>query len=133
MLHDRRIPGSKANLDHIAVTPSGVYVIDAQRYRGRRPQTQVDSGLFRPRTEHLIVGRRDSTKLVVGMHKQVQTDGLREFYICPGDKLRSDVGTRHMKFLAIKGGARPRNPLSKHAGIYPEQMRRWQKGWRRLA
>ncbi|MFC5179418.1 nuclease-related domain-containing protein [Nocardioides taihuensis] len=35
VLHDRRIPGSRANIDHIAITPSGVYVIDAKRYRGR--------------------------------------------------------------------------------------------------
>jgi len=72
MLHDRRIPASKANIDHIAVTPSGIYVIDAKRYRGRRPHLQVEGGLLRPRTERLIVGTRDSTKLVAGMHKQVQ-------------------------------------------------------------
>ena len=72
MLHDRRIPASRANIDHIAVTPSGIYVIDAKRYRGRRPHLQVEGGLFRPRTERLIVGTRDSTKLVAGMHKQVQ-------------------------------------------------------------
>jgi hypothetical protein len=72
MLHDRRIPASRANIDHIAVTPSGIYVIDAKRYRGRRPHLQVEGGLFRPRTERLLVGTRDSTKLVAGVHKQVQ-------------------------------------------------------------
>ena len=35
VLHDRRIPGSRANIDHLAVTPTGVYVIDAKKYRGR--------------------------------------------------------------------------------------------------
>lgn len=34
LLHDRRIPRSKANIDHLAVTASGVYVIDAKKYRG---------------------------------------------------------------------------------------------------
>ena len=34
-LHDRRIPGSQANIDHLAVTPGGVYVIDAKWYSGR--------------------------------------------------------------------------------------------------
>ena len=34
VLHDRRLPGSKANIDHIAVTANGVWVIDAKRYRG---------------------------------------------------------------------------------------------------
>lgn len=34
VIHDARIPGSRANVDHIAVTPSGVYVIDAKKYQG---------------------------------------------------------------------------------------------------
>jgi len=32
ILHDRRIPGSRANIDHIVVAPSGVWIIDAKRY-----------------------------------------------------------------------------------------------------
>jgi hypothetical protein len=35
VLHDRAIPRSRANIDHIAVVPSGVWVIDTKRYRGR--------------------------------------------------------------------------------------------------
>lgn len=35
VLHDRRIPGSKANIDHIAITRKGIWVIDAKRYKGR--------------------------------------------------------------------------------------------------
>jgi hypothetical protein len=35
VFHDRRIPGSKANIDHIAITPAGISVIDAKRYKGR--------------------------------------------------------------------------------------------------
>lgn len=31
VLHDRRIPGTRANIDHIAVSSSGVFVIDAKR------------------------------------------------------------------------------------------------------
>jgi ribosome modulation factor len=61
------------------------------------------------------------------------TDGLREFYICPGDPLRSDVRKRYDQYLASKGGTRPRNPASKHSAIYPEQVRKWRNGWRRLA
>src|SRR5262249_24420469 len=33
LLHDRRIPGGRANTDHIAVGAAGVFVIDAKRYR----------------------------------------------------------------------------------------------------
>lgn len=71
LLHDRRIPSSRANIDHLAVTASGVYVIDAKKYRGR-PHLKVEGGLFRPRVERLLVGSRDCTKLVDGVLKQVE-------------------------------------------------------------
>jgi Nuclease-related domain len=35
LLHDRRLPGSRANIDHIAVAAAGVFVIDTKRYRGK--------------------------------------------------------------------------------------------------
>ena len=70
LLHDRRLPRSRANIDHLAVTRSGIYVIDAKKYRGR-PNLKVDGGLLRPRVERLLVGSRDCTKLLDGVHKQV--------------------------------------------------------------
>ena len=75
VLHDRRIPGSKANIDHIAITAAGVWVIDAKRYKGR-PDLKIKGGILRPRVEKLLVGRRDCTKLVDGVLKQV--DLVRE-------------------------------------------------------
>lgn len=48
VLHDRRIPGSKANIDHIAVTRGGIWVIDAKRYKGR-PELKIEGGILRPR------------------------------------------------------------------------------------
>lgn len=70
LLHDRRIPRSTANIDHIAVTTNGLYVIDAKKYRGR-PHLKTDGGLLRPRVERLLVGSRDCTKLVDGVLRQV--------------------------------------------------------------
>ncbi|WP_284982452.1 nuclease-related domain-containing protein [Arthrobacter sp. efr-133-TYG-118] len=70
VLHDRRIPGSKANIDHIAITRKGIWVIDAKRYKGR-PELKIEGGIIRPRVEKLLVGRRDCTKLVDGALKQV--------------------------------------------------------------
>jgi hypothetical protein len=70
VLHDRRIPGSRANIDHIAVAPSGVYVIDAKKYAGRR-RLKIAGGFLRARTERLLVGTRDCTKVVDGVLKQV--------------------------------------------------------------
>jgi hypothetical protein len=71
VLHDRRIPGTKANIDHIVVAPTGVFVIDAKKYKGR-PNLKVEGGILRPRVEKLIVGSRDCTKLVAGVTKQVE-------------------------------------------------------------
>lgn len=66
VLNDRRIPGSRANIDHLVVTAHGVYVIDAKRYVGKRPTRRVDGGLFNPRREVLLVDGRDRTQLVEG-------------------------------------------------------------------
>jgi hypothetical protein len=71
VLHDRRIPGTRTNIDHIAVTPTGVYVIDAKKYAGR-PRLAIEGGLLRPRVEKLIVGTRDCTSLVDGVLQQIK-------------------------------------------------------------
>lgn len=70
VLHDRRIPRLRANIDHIVITGAGVWVVDAKRYRNKRPRLRVEGGLFRPRTEKLIVGG-DRTKLVDSVLRQV--------------------------------------------------------------
>jgi hypothetical protein len=70
LLHDRRLPGSRGNVDHIAVTRSGVWVIDAKRYNGR---VAVSKPLFRE--AKLTVAGRDRTDLVRGLARQV--DGVR--------------------------------------------------------
>jgi hypothetical protein len=54
-LHDRRIPGTRANIDHIAVGPRGVFVIDAKKYTGG-PSLRVEGGLFSPRGDFTIGG-----------------------------------------------------------------------------
>lgn len=71
LLNDRRIPRSRANIDHLVVCPSGVFVVDAKRYRNARPELRVEGGLLRLGTELLYVGGRDRTSLVAGMHEQV--------------------------------------------------------------
>jgi hypothetical protein len=35
VLHDLAVPGSRANIDHLAIGPGGVFVIDSKQYRGR--------------------------------------------------------------------------------------------------
>jgi hypothetical protein len=72
VLHDRRIRGTRANIDHIAIGPAGVWVIDAKRYVNKRPALRVEGGFIRPRVESLRIGGRDGTKLVEGVKSQVE-------------------------------------------------------------
>lgn len=74
VLHDRRIPGSRANIDHIAISRSGsVWTIDAKNYAGQ-VQLADKGGLFRT-DSRLYVGRRDCTTLIQGM--ATQTGAIR--------------------------------------------------------
>jgi hypothetical protein len=69
VLHDRRIPRRRANIDHIAVSANGVFVIDAKNYAGK--VRRIDKGGWFSTDPRLFVGRRDCTKLVTGMAEQV--------------------------------------------------------------
>jgi hypothetical protein len=77
VLHDRRIPGSRANIDHVAVTPGGVFVIDAKHYSGRVEKRNLGN-IFRWDVR-VYVGRRDCTKLVHRAEDQAEVarDALR--------------------------------------------------------
>jgi hypothetical protein len=66
ILHDHAIPGSRANIDHIAVTTTGVWVIDTKRYKGK---VQIAKPLFGKPT--LKIAGRDKTGLVDSLAKQV--------------------------------------------------------------
>jgi hypothetical protein len=65
-LHNRRMPRGRGDIDHIAVTPSGVFVIDTKDWGGT---VRVASPLLG--TPQLLVGGRDRTKLVDGLDRQV--------------------------------------------------------------
>ncbi len=69
-LHDRRILGTRANTDHVAVTPSGVWVIDAKWCEGL--VAKKDVGGWFSTDERLFVGRRDCSKLIEGTTRQVK-------------------------------------------------------------
>lgn len=71
VLHDRRIPGTRANIDHIVVTPACVWVIDTKRYAGDAPEKRVEGGWIRPRVERLWA-RGDKTKLVDSVWWQME-------------------------------------------------------------
>lgn len=60
VLHDRRIPGSRANIDHLVVTSQAVFTVDAKRYRGR----------LAARGGRLYIAGRDRSKLLEQARRQ---------------------------------------------------------------
>jgi hypothetical protein len=68
VLHDRRIPGTRANIDHLVVGPAGIFVIDAKSYSGKVERR--DRGWVLARDWRLYVGGRDRTTLVTGVAAQ---------------------------------------------------------------
>jgi hypothetical protein len=69
LLHDRKVPGTRGNIDHLAVAASGIWVIDAKHYTGRVEQRDV--GRWLKADLRLYVGGRDRTKAVDGLGWQV--------------------------------------------------------------
>lgn len=59
-LHDRKV--GQANIDHLIVASSRVWVVDAKNYAGRVEYRGV-GGWLRPADYRIYVGGRDKTKL----------------------------------------------------------------------
>jgi hypothetical protein len=84
VLHDRRIPRLRANVDHLVVAPTGVWVVDSKHYRGR--VAVVDAGAADdagaaggeavaggdPAPPRLTVDGCDRTKLAAGVRGQAE-------------------------------------------------------------
>jgi hypothetical protein len=70
VLHDRRVPGTRGNIDHLVIGPAGVFVVDAKRYEGLIRVRDV-GGLLKT-DKRLYVGRRDCSKLADNMGWQVE-------------------------------------------------------------
>ena len=69
VLHDRKVPGTQGNIDHLAIVPSGVWIVDAKKYKGKVEQRDV-GGLFK-KDLRLYVGGRDRTGIADGLGWQV--------------------------------------------------------------
>jgi hypothetical protein len=68
-MHDRRVPGrGRANIDHIAIGPGGVTVIDTKSSRGRVQMATV--GILN-RRERLLVNGRDRTSQLDALERQI--------------------------------------------------------------
>jgi len=69
-LEDRRV-GIRSNIDHIAIVPTGVYVIDAKNWAGRVELKVGRSG--GRQVKRLMVNGGDHTDLVSNMAWQIDT------------------------------------------------------------
>jgi hypothetical protein len=66
LLHNRRMPKGRGDIDHIAVAPCGVYVIDTKNRKGR---VEIRKPWFGP--PKLFINRRDRTSLIDGLERQI--------------------------------------------------------------
>ena len=63
------VPGSRANIDHLVVAASGIWIIDAKSYNGKVEQRDVRKWL--QTDNRLYVNGRDQSKLVSGLARQI--------------------------------------------------------------
>ena len=68
VLHDRKIPNSRANIDHIVISNRGVFIIDTKNYSGsisvyEKSNTQKSK-------EILYIGRVNQNRLIEGVKNQ---------------------------------------------------------------
>lgn len=68
ILTDRRIPGTKANIDHLVVASSGVWIIDTKNWKGRIEYKAPSA--FSTDTR-LYVGGKDRTAVIEAMYAMV--------------------------------------------------------------
>jgi len=65
-LHNRRMPGGRGDIDHIAIAPTGVYVIDTKDWKGK---VQIETPWFG--AAKLLIRGRDRTTLIDGLERQI--------------------------------------------------------------
>lgn len=73
-LHNRR-PGigqRYGDIDHIAIAPSGIYVIDAKNYRNAKVRV-AQPGIFSRADPKLMIRGRNRTSLVDGLTRQKES------------------------------------------------------------
>jgi hypothetical protein len=70
LLHDRRVPRTRGNIDHLVIASSGVWIVDAKLRRGLIELRDV-GGWFK--VDHqLYVGGRRQTRLIDNMGWQIE-------------------------------------------------------------
>ena len=118
VLHDRRIPGSRANIDHIVVAPSGVWVIDAKAYGGKVERRTIGS-IWNAQNRVFVAGR-DRTKLVLAMPRQLEATRSA----LAADPLASEVTVRAAVCFVSSDWGFFAKPFELHgvAVIWPQKL-----------
>jgi hypothetical protein len=79
ILHDRRIPGSPANIDHIVIGPPGVAIVETKSYSGRL-RVRGDDVYVAGRRKTLSTveeARREAVAVNVALAGQLERRGLK--------------------------------------------------------
>jgi hypothetical protein len=69
VLHDVAVGG--VEIDHLAFTPSGIYVIDEKHYENAKVEIRRARGIFSSCLEHLYVKGCDATSFLDGSDRKV--------------------------------------------------------------
>lgn len=69
VLDHRKVPGTKVQIDHIVIAPSGVWVVDGNEFDGRVERRDI-GGWFKV-DERLFVAGKDRTGMVDNIDRQV--------------------------------------------------------------
>ena len=115
-LHDRRVAGTKGNIDHIVTAPAGVFVIDAKLYKGT---IQIrDVGGFFKTDKRLYVGRRDCSRLAENMGWQVGVSSA-----CPSTGRFQAPPTNYSRPVLYRWRLAVALPADEYKGVRLEGMR----------
>jgi hypothetical protein len=78
VLHDRRIPGSRANIDHIVIGPPGIYVVETKSFGGtlkiRGGEIYVGG---RRRTGMIEEVKREALAVQIALADEIEAHGYR--------------------------------------------------------
>lgn len=73
-LHNRKLGRGRrdGDIDHVAISSTGIHLIDAKRYPGSRVRVERSGGIFSAVREQLMIAGRDKSKLLDGCTKQLE-------------------------------------------------------------
>lgn len=78
VIHDRAIPGSRANIDHIVIGPPGIVVVETKSFKGRLRvrglEVYVDG---RRRTGMIEEVRREALAVQIALADEIEAHGYR--------------------------------------------------------